>query len=78
MSNEKKRFAILVTWVTGEKEIYARLAYFTTTHHGFNVHTIYSYLNRRKIPYIDERVTIEKIPFIRIPKEKANRNKTPA
>jgi hypothetical protein len=74
MSKKKNiKTAILVTWKSGKKEIYARLPYFTTTNLGFNVHTIRSYLVLKKEPYIDDRVMIEQVPVIKVSKNIADR-----
>lgn len=53
---------ILVQWKeTGIKDGYTSLKVFISHHPGFNYHTIDSYIGRRKVPYDDEKIILERL-----------------
>ena len=58
------KFAILVTdKKTGQKTLFSSLKVFVENNPGYSVNTIYNYTSRKKAPFEDDSIILEKIPY---------------
>jgi len=56
--------AILVTFKeTGRKALFSSLKVFVEKHPAYKIDTLYNYTSRKKKPYEDAVIELEKIPY---------------
>jgi hypothetical protein len=57
---------IVATWLkTGEVEVFSSLKRFVERNPAFKESTITNYLSRKKVPYANEVLHLQRLPFIR-------------
>lgn len=72
MAQEINKFALLVTTKqTQDKVLYSSLKVFCENNPQYSINTIYNYTSRKKTPFEDDLIMIEKIPYFK-PNPKKN------
>jgi len=63
---EINRHAILVTdKATGNQVLFTSIRMFVQANPTYSEHTIYNYTSRKKKPFEDDKIILEKIPFFK-------------
>jgi hypothetical protein len=62
---EINKFAILVIFKDGsEKKLFSSLKVFVEKYPQYSIDTIYNYTSRKKKPFEDDKIILEKVAFV--------------